>query len=58
MVATMYCTLQPCHNCLKNLCQSGIVRVVYRDSYDKCGYSEETYSMLESCGVILEQFTQ
>lgn len=54
--STLYCTLQPCRNCLKNLCQSGIVRIVYRDPYDKCGYTEETHMMLEACGVILEQY--
>jgi dCMP deaminase len=53
--STLYCTLQPCKNCLKMLCQSGIYRIVYRKAYDKSGYTEATYEMLAHCGVKLIQ---
>jgi len=33
--ATLYSTLSPCLNCAKLISQSGITRVVYRDTY-KC----------------------
>lgn len=38
--ATLYCTTQPCANCLKNILQSGIKRIVYSESYDLANYSE------------------
>ncbi len=38
--ATLYCTTQPCANCLKNILQSGIKRIVYAESYDFANYSE------------------
>lgn len=38
--ATLYCTTQPCANCLKNILQSGITRIVYAESYDLANYSE------------------
>lgn len=33
--ATLYCTLQPCSECTKNLVQSGIKTIVYGGVYDK-----------------------
>lgn len=33
--ATMYCTLQPCWQCTKNLIQAGIERVVYSQKYER-----------------------
>ena len=30
-----YVTLQPCHDCVKNLIQAGIVEIIYGQSYDK-----------------------
>lgn len=38
--ATLYCTTQPCANCLKNILQSGIKRIVYAESYDLANYSD------------------
>lgn len=31
--ATLYCNIQPCVYCTKNLVQSGIIRIVYDDEY-------------------------
>lgn len=33
--STVYCTLQPCSECVKNLIPTGIVRVVFEKLYDK-----------------------
>lgn len=38
--ATLYCTTQPCDDCLKNIVQSGVTRIVYAESYDLSDYSE------------------
>lgn len=38
--STLYCTTQPCDDCLKNMLQSGITRIVYAESYDLSDYSE------------------
>jgi dCMP deaminase len=35
--ATLYVTLAPCFECSKLIIQSGIVRVIYKDSYPKNG---------------------
>jgi dCMP deaminase len=32
---TMYVTLRPCDQCLKNIIQSGIKKVIYLEEYDK-----------------------
>lgn len=36
--ATLYCTYEPCDNCLKNIIQAGIKKVIYINPYkrDKC----------------------
>lgn len=33
--ATLYCTHEPCDNCLKNIIQAGIKRIVYLHPYKK-----------------------
>jgi len=33
--STLYCTLSPCDECCKLIIQSGIVRVVYKNVYEK-----------------------
>lgn len=38
--ATLYCTTQPCNECLKNLLQSGVSRIVYAEGYDFSSYSD------------------
>lgn len=42
----MYCTLQPCNNCLKNIIASGIKRIVYAEKYDRAKYSDFLSSKL------------
>jgi dCMP deaminase len=55
--ATLYCTHQPCADCLKNICQSGIKRVVYDKPYDKVAYDDMTRAMIKVAGIKLEQKT-
>jgi dCMP deaminase len=50
---TLYCTLQPCSECIKNICQSGIKRIVYSELYDKVTYSDDTIKMLTICHIEL-----
>ncbi len=47
----LYCTLQPCLNCIKTICQSGITKIVFRDLYDKTSYTTDTYDMLITAGI-------
>lgn len=49
--ATLYVTAAPCLECAKLIIQSGIVRVVYRDSYRLTDGIE----LLERAGVMVEQ---
>lgn len=49
----LYCTLHPCYNCLKMICNSGIKTVIYRNEYDKFYLDQSTNNMLRDCGVKL-----
>ena len=49
--ATLYVTASPCMECAKLIIQSGIKRVVYRDSYRLT----DGIDLLERAGVIVEQ---
>ena len=51
--STLYCTLQPCQQCLKNVVQAGVVRIVYVDEYDMAGWDAETVAFLEGSGLRL-----
>ncbi len=51
---TLYCTTQPCSECLKNLMQVGLVRIVYAEEYDLAGCNPEIYNMLKQKGIKLE----
>lgn len=52
--ATIYCTLQPCNGCLRNIPAFGIKRIVFDQYYDKCTYSQDVIDMLKISGVSLE----
>lgn len=49
----LYSSLQPCNNCLKMICNSGIKTVIFRYSYDKFEMNEVIKNMLKSCNVKL-----
>lgn len=56
--STLYCTTEPCHQCIKNMVVAGISRAVYFEGY----YREEIdrASKMEfalQCGLKLEQFS-
>lgn len=53
--ATLYSTHQPCSECLKNIVQSGIVRVIYLNSYDKSGWDNKTTEFINESCVIVKQ---
>lgn len=53
---TIYCTLQPCNDCLRNICAFGIKRIVYEKEYDKCSYSTEVLKMLNTCNIELVKY--
>lgn len=38
--ATLYSTLQPCDQCMKNILQLGLCRIVYAEGYDFSSYSQ------------------
>lgn len=50
---SLYCTLQPCNNCLKMICNSGIKEIYYNKVYDKSSIDEEVLNMLNTSGVKL-----
>lgn len=49
--ATLYCTHAPCLNCAKLIYQSGIIRVVYDQTYK----TEEGLTFLQQCGIMVEK---
>jgi dCMP deaminase len=49
--STLYVTLSPCYDCAKQIAQSGIERVVYKEAYRDLAGVE----FLEQCGVLVEQ---
>lgn len=54
--AVLYCTMQPCHNCLKHIVQSGIKEVIYDIPHGK--YTEETQNMIDMTGVKVVQLNE
>lgn len=53
--ATIYSTVQPCQECMKNLLQSGIVRIIYKYPYDKAIGSEYIQEYLKQNNIIVEK---
>ena len=51
--ATLYCTMQPCHNCLKHIIQCGIKTVIYETPHGE--YTKDTLEMLLLTGVTLRK---
>jgi len=55
---TVYSTVQPCQYCMKNLLQTGIVRIVYKYPYDKSVASNLIEDYLLDNKIILEQIEE
>lgn len=49
----LYTSVQPCYNCLKMICNSGIKTIIYRKPYDKFELNNVTLKMLNDCEVRL-----
>lgn len=56
--STMYVTHEPCDQCLKNIIQSGIVRVVFKNKYNGNVTSDCSYRDKCSKYIILEEYKQ
>lgn len=54
--STLYTTIQPCYNCTKMICNSGISRVVYEKDYDKVNYDVNILKMIKISGITFEKF--
>jgi dCMP deaminase len=39
--ATIYCTLEPCFQCTKNILASWIEKIIYAKKYDKLEWTDE-----------------
>jgi dCMP deaminase len=54
--ATMYITLQPCHECSKRIIQAGIRRVVYLDDkYKDMWFTQVALDMLSMVDIVVEK---
>ena len=53
--ATIYCTLSPCHECMKALIQVGIKEVIYKSVYHNKKVIEVSSIIARECGVILRK---
>jgi dCMP deaminase len=49
--STLYCTMRPCHNCAKDIIQSGIRKVIYLNEYSKLDSIKAADRMFRSAGV-------
>jgi len=49
--ATLYCTLQPCKECSKNIAGSGIKHVVYAEKYHRT--TDETAEILKKANITI-----
>ncbi|MGL5690417.1 MAG: deoxycytidylate deaminase [Bacteroidales bacterium] len=54
----MYVTHRPCDQCLKNIAQSGITRVVYKHEYNKCTPSNMLLDIIEVCKIHYDENTE
>ena len=52
--ATMYLTLSPCFDCAKLIIQSGIKRVVYKETYRET----DALDLLQKANIILTQYNE
>lgn len=50
--STLYCTLSPCDECSKLIIQAGVIRVVYKDIYEK---STRGLELMKQSGIIVEK---
>ena len=53
--ATLYSTMKPCQNCLKNILQAGIIRIIYKDDYDKFIMGETIETFIKNNNIKFEK---
>ena len=53
--ATLYCSLQPCDQCSKNIPATGIKRIVFSDLYDRVEDFQKQIDTFSRKGVIIEK---
>lgn len=51
----LYCTLQPCWQCSKNIVQSGIKNIMFRDRYERIDDYDEICRFLTENQVVIKQ---
>jgi len=49
----MYVTFKPCDQCIKNIIQSGIKKVIYLNEYDKCSLNND---LISETNITIEKF--
>jgi dCMP deaminase len=54
--STIFCNLQPCNQCIKNIIQVGITRIVYSEKYDRVTeeQNQATIERLSAAGISYE----
>lgn len=52
---TLYTTLSPCQNCLKNTIQAGINRIVFLINYDRIKIDADILKYIKSIGIKIQQ---
>ena len=53
--AVIYCTSKPCWNCFKNIIQSGITTIYYREDYDTSGNPLYLQYLQQNSHIIMER---
>lgn len=51
---TLYSTLHPCDQCMKNLSQSGILKIIYLNEYDKATSNNKMKDFLKTTMEIIK----
>jgi dCMP deaminase len=54
--SVLYCTLQPCHNCLKHIIAAGIRTVIYKSDHKSNNYDADTDMLINLCDITVLQF--
>lgn len=51
----LYCTLEPCFQCTKNMVAAGIKEIYYEDKYDKMNWTDEAEKFIKENWLIIKQ---
>ena len=53
--ASIYCTISPCHECIKTLIQVGIKEVIYKDLYHRKDIVDISNIIADKCGIYVRR---